>query len=119
MLQKSKIHNAAGVRNNFVTVQMATDGVPGAIGEVLPTWSTRCQRWAGSKPKSGKEFMAAMTINPMLNAIMEFPYDSVTSQITPRDRVIMDGRTLNIAAAYREDENREKMIVWVVEPVEC
>jgi SPP1 family predicted phage head-tail adaptor len=69
--------------------------------------------------KSGREFIAAKTMQPELDSMLELPFDSVTSQITPRDRVLMNGRILNVAAAYDPTNNREKIVLEVMEPVAC
>jgi len=76
-----------------------------------------CERWASSKPTTGREFQAAMTVQPLLNAILELPYDGITSTITPRDRVRLNGRLQNIAAVFNENENNEKIILWIIEEV--
>jgi hypothetical protein len=114
---KSKLHNAAGPRNNYVTIQRATDSAVNVDHEVLPTFTTLCKRFAGSKIMGGREFLLAMEVQPLLNSIIELPYDSVTRTITPRDRIIDDGRTLNIDRAFNEGENNEKIIIWTIEPV--
>jgi head-tail adaptor len=117
MLKKSPLANAAGKRNNFVTIERATDADANDVNEVLPEWSILCQRFAASKPTTGAEFNAAMTVQPMLKAILELPYDSATATITPRDRIKDGARSLNIAAVFNEGENNEKIILWVIEPV--
>lgn len=117
MMLKSKIANAAGARNNYVTIERATDAAANSTGEVLPEWTVLCQRWAGSQITGGREFTAAMSVQPMLQSIMELPYDTVTKTITPRDRFNDDGRILNINAVFNQGENNEKIILWLIEPV--
>lgn len=118
MLKKSPLHNNAGSRNNYVTVQRASNATANSTGEVLVSWTTLCQRWAASKPTAGREFQAAMMAQPLLQAILELPYDATTKTITPRDRVLDDGRVQNIAAIFNENENNEKIILWIIEEVE-
>jgi SPP1 family predicted phage head-tail adaptor len=113
----SKLYNAAGKRNNYLTIERATDATANSTGEVLPEFSVLCKRFASVKPTNGREFTAAMTVQPMLQSILELPYDSTTSTITPRDRVVMGSRTLNIAAVFNENQNNEKIILWIIEPV--
>ncbi len=113
----SKLYNAAGKRNNYLTIERATDATANSTGEVLPEFSVLCKRFASVKPTNGREFTAAMTVQPMLQSILELPYDSVTSTITPRDRVVMGERTLNIGAVFNENQNNEKIILWIIEPV--
>lgn len=116
---KSKLHNGAGSRNNYVTVQRAIDAPANDVNEVLPEFVDLGDYFVGSKPTYGREFQAAMQTQPMLKAILELPYDSVTSTITPRDRIVDNGRIMNIELIFNENENNEKIIVWVVEPVQC
>jgi SPP1 family predicted phage head-tail adaptor len=117
MLKKSPLHNAVGSRNNFVTIQRATNSGENDNYETLPDFNDLCSRFAGSKVTKGAEFMAALQVQPNLQAIYELPFDSVTKTITPRDRVTIDDRILNIAAAFNEGENNEKIILWLIEPV--
>lgn len=117
MLKKSPLVNAAGSRNNWVTIERASDADANSTGEVLPEWTELCGRWAGSQITSGRELTAAMSVQPMLQSIMELPYDPVTMTIKPRDRVNDDGRLLNINAVFNQGENNEKMILWLIEPV--
>ena len=117
MLKQSPLYNGAGKRNTYVTVERAADATANSTGEVLVTHSTLCNRWAGVKPTTGREFQAAMAAQPLLNAILELTYDAVTATITPRDRVILNGRPLNIAAVFNENENNEKIILWIIEEV--
>lgn len=117
MLKTSPLYNGAGKRNTYVVIQQAADGTADTTGQVLPVFTTICSRWAAMKPTTGREFQAAMTAQPLLNAILELPYDNVTSTITPRDRVTLNGRHLNIAAVFNESENNEKIILWIIEEV--
>lgn len=114
MLPRSKITNAAGVRNNEVTIQVATDGEPNSMGEVKPVYLTSYKRWCETALTSGREFTAAMSIQPMLNAIIKLPHDSVTKSITPRDRIVDGGKVFNIAEVVNEGTNNEKMVLWCI-----
>lgn len=117
MLKSSPLHNAAGKRNIWITVQRMTDADANDIGEVLPESSVLCERWAACKPTHSKEYQVAMTTQPLLYGVYELPYDPETATITPKDRVLLDGRTLNLAGAINEGENNEKILLWVIEPV--
>lgn len=118
MLQRSKLHNAAGPRNNYITIERAADGEADSTGQVLPVFTRLCQRWCSARITGGREFTAALAVQPILQSIQELPYDSVTKTITPRDRMNDDGRILNIAAVFNEGENNEKIILWLMEPVQ-
>ena len=117
MLKSSPLHNAAGKRNTWITVQRMTDADANDIGEVLPEASVLCEQWAAAKPTYTKEYQVAMTTQPLLYGVYELPYDPETATITPKDRVLLDGRLLNLAGAINEGENNEKILLWVVEPV--
>lgn len=114
---KSKLPNAAGNRNNYVKIERCTDGDINTVFETPPSFSLLCERFAGTKITGGREFLAAMEVQPLLNSILELPYDSVTKTITPRDRIVFGERTLNIGSAFNEGDNNEKMILWIIEPV--
>jgi SPP1 family predicted phage head-tail adaptor len=116
MALKKKLPNGAGKRNNYVTVQVATDAAPNASGEVLPVWSTLCSRWAETVFSSGREFLAAMQVTPLLQGVIKLPYDALTKTITARHRIVDDGRIFNIAACWNENEDNEKMVLWLVGP---
>ena len=117
MLKQSPLHNAAGKRNTWITVQRMTDADANDIGEVLPEASVLCERWAAAKPTHSREYQVAMTTQPLLYGVYELPYDPETATITPKDRVLLDGRLLNLAGAINEGENNEKILLWVIEPV--
>lgn len=117
MLPKSKMVNAAGPRNNYVTVLRVSDQSANAIGEVLPQYTKLCDRFVAAKITTGSEFLAAMQIQPMLKSILELPYDSVTKTIRPRDRVLDEGRIQNIDNVFNQGENNEKIILWIIENV--
>lgn len=117
MLKKSGLNNGAGQRNTLVVVQRATSAEPNDANEVLPEWSFLCDRFAKSLPTGGREFQLAMTTQPLLNGIYELPYDEATSTITPRDRIKVGDRIVNIASVFNEAEANEKIILWTMEPV--
>lgn len=116
---KGKLSNGAGKRDTFVTVQRATDAPVNDVNEVLPEWSDLGDYFAGEKPTYGREVQIAMQTRPMLKAIMELPYDSVTATITPRDRIIANGKTLNIDAVFNKDGANESIVVFLIEEVQC
>ena len=116
-LKKTAFRNAAGRRNTEITIERAADAAANSTGEVLVSHTTLCKRFAAIKPTTGREFQAAMTVQPLLNAILDVPYDAITSTITPRDRIQFAGRVQNIAAVFNENENNEKIILWIIEEV--
>ena len=101
--------------NNKVQIQKATDASPNSVSEVLPVYTTTYPRWASIQPTSGREFMAAMQVLPTLNSIVVMQWDSKTSQISARDRIVIKDRTLNIAAVFNEGEDNHFIVLWCVE----
>lgn len=112
MLKASPLSNAAGRRNTNVSIQIATDSEPNSMGEVNPEYLTSYTRFAGMALTSGREFVAAMSVQPMLSAIIKLPYDSKTKCITPRDRICFDGKVYNISEVMNEGMANEKMVLW-------
>ncbi|NBW09970.1 MAG: hypothetical protein EBR82_18285 [Caulobacteraceae bacterium] len=113
---KSSLQNAAGNRNNYVTVERASNGAPNGSYEVPPVFTQVYQGFSETVYTSGREFMMAMQVQPMLNAIMKLPYDENSAQITARDRINDGGVTMNIDAVFNEGTNNEKIVLWLVQP---
>lgn len=116
MALKKRLANGAGKRNNYVTVMKASDSKPNASGEVIPVWSTLCERFAEAVFSSGREFVAALQVQPLLQGIIKLPFDPLTKTITARDRIVSDGKILNIVAVYNENGDNEKMVLWLQGP---
>lgn len=114
---KSKIQNAAGSRNNYVTIQVATDGDRTASGDVNPEYLTEFGRWVEEMMTSGREMQIAMQTVAMLQGVIRLPYDEKTALITARDRVVNRGRVLNIASPpINVGGSNETILLYVVEP---
>ena len=114
MLKRSPLGAAAGARNNEVTIQIATDGEPNSMGEVKPVYLTSYPRWVEEAVTSGREFVAAMSVQPMLNAIVKLPYDDRTKFIKPTDRLCDHGKIFNISEVKNENNANEKMALWCI-----
>jgi head-tail adaptor len=114
---RSRIQNNAGRRTTEVVIEEATDGTANAAGEVLPEWSTYCERFAKKAHESGREFQAAMTTQAILVAVYELPYDEKTKAITPRMRMKIGTRVFGITSVSDLDDAHEKIILGLIEPV--
>lgn len=99
-----------------VTVQQPTETVNDAH-EVELTWGEYAKRWARLAPTSGIEFQAAMQQIPMLQVLMRMRSDNATRAITPRMRIVVGTRVLNIAAVFDESNERREIVVMCVEVV--
>lgn len=82
-----------------------------SIHEVVPEWRPFCTRWAGAANQFGREYQAAMSTQGVVSAVFEIPYDSETVQITPKHRVRIGTRILNITSAFDFDERHEKIVL--------
>jgi head-tail adaptor len=114
MLKNSNISNAAGRRSKEIIVQVATDGIANSMGEVRPVFLTSYSRFAEIVGTAGREFIAAMTVQPMLKFIVKLPYDSYTKNINPRDRILDGTVVYNISEVMNERMSNEKMVLWCV-----
>lgn len=113
---RSKFQNAAGNRNKLITIQKATNSVSNDANEVLPVFTQTFEPYyAELVTSNAREFLAAMQAVPMLQGIAKVVYDSNTVNISARDRIVIGGRTLNIAGVFNENETNEKIVIWYVE----
>lgn len=90
-----------------VVVQRATKA--STAGEPIDTWGTLCTRRARQVTSGGTESEWADRTDARASVILELRWDSVTSTITPADRVLIDGRRLEIEAAEDVDGRRRTM----------
>lgn len=97
-----------------VTVQQPTETVNTAH-EVELAWEDYATRWARLAPSSGTEFQGAMQQIPMLQVLMRMRSDNATRAITPRMRIMVGSRVLNIAAVFDETNERREIVVMCVE----
>jgi SPP1 family predicted phage head-tail adaptor len=97
-----------------VVIQSPVETV-NSIHEVAISWLDYVSRWAMVSPTSGREFQAAMQVVPILQSIVRMRSDSQTRAITPRMRITIDSRVLNIAAVYDETNERREVVLWCVE----
>ncbi len=107
--------SAAKYKTRLV-VQKATE-TANDVHEIEYSWSRYCDRWAMVAPSSGREFQAALQTVPMLQAIVRMRSDETTRAITPKHRLKIGERILNIAAVYDETNERREMVLWCVEEV--
>jgi SPP1 family predicted phage head-tail adaptor len=106
----------AGKRRVRVVCQVASSAAANGSYEVLPTFTSSFERFAEDLKTSGREFTIAMQQVGNLYGIIKLPYDPKTASLTARDRVIIDGSILHIAAPpNNENGQRERIVLWVVQ----
>jgi len=106
----------AGRRRVKVTCQIATDAPPNASNEVLPQYLSSFDRSAEDLKTSGKEFAFAMQQVASLYGIIKLAYDPKTAALSSRDRLIVNGQILHIAAPpNNENSQNERIVLWVVQ----
>ena len=73
-------------------------------GEPLETYSTLATRWAEVHQATGREIYRAGT--PIVTTAFTFVVrrDSVTKTVTPRMRILWDGRTFDVVGPPRDAE---------------
>ena len=97
-----------------VTIEQATESV-NEMSEYTQTWAEYCARWANVAPFSGYEFQAAMATTPNLRSLVKLRSDTETRQITPKMRITISGRTLNISAVYDEVQGHRQVALHCIE----
>lgn len=115
---KSKLQNGAGARNTWVVVEDEKILPDPTTHEAIRSYHTYCERWAEELITSGREFVAAFQVQPILQGILKLPYDDRTKGITPKMRLRIGTRVLNFAGVWDEGGAHEKIVLWCVEPVE-
>lgn len=111
-----KLANGAGKKTCLVTIQRARDGVPNADYDVPPAFNPLCPAlYAEIVPQGGREFVSAMQVWGKIEGIAKVGYDSLTSTISTRDRIVIGDRILNIVSVYNENETNEKIVITYVE----
>lgn len=102
-----------------MTIEHVKDADPNTVQEVLPEFDkVYCVRIGGKVLELGREYQAAMTTQAILTSVYEIPYDEKTKCITPRMRVRIDDRHLNIASVVDYEDRHEKIILGLTESVE-
>ena len=113
-----QVFNAAGYRRTELVIEQIVDAAANTAGEVLPEVDrVICRRMAAKSTELGREYQAAMTTQSVLNSVYEVPYDDVTCTLTPRMRVRIGTRTLNIASVVDFEDRHEKIVLGLTESV--
>lgn len=88
-----------------VTLQTATEAPsPTGSGQLVPTWSNVGDFWARVDTLDGRELFYARQV--IAKASSKVTMRQVAT-ITAKDRLIYDGRTLNISSVVKVDNRNE------------
>ncbi len=112
----AKFKTTAGDYRTRVVIEQATEST-NAVGEVELTWSTYATRWAKAEPLFGREFQEAMQIVAAITTGITLRSDAQTRAITPKMRLKIGTRLLNIVHVKDAFEARREVIVWCIEEV--
>lgn len=93
-----------------VEIQEATE--TNTDGDVSLSWSTVRRSWAEPVSQSSREFYAAKTVNADITHMWRMHY---YGDLTPKHRLLFDGRTFNILSAENVIERGVEHLVQTKE----
>ena len=99
-----------GQRRERVTVQIAQTSDDGAGGQVTTKWAPLIETWAHVAPldERDKEGLRAQQITATHAYHIAIPY---TTSVTPTERVIWRGKTLQIFTAVDDDSRKRRLML--------
>lgn len=80
-----------------ITIERATASQDPGTGEDIQSWATLATVWASRRRASARETLAAAEISAEVSDVFEIRYDSAWSDLSPKDRLVFEGRTYGIA----------------------
>ena len=107
----------AGRLRHRVTIERLT-GERGDAGGISDEWQVIGTRWASVKPLTGREWGQAAAANTRISQHLLTGMtraDTLTTTLTPRDRLRFKGRTLDIQAVMNTDERGQEMRIMCKE----
>lgn len=84
-------------------------------GEVTLKWDPPAQKfkaWVAITPRGGREFFSAEAVQADVTHMIEMRYNG---SVTPKWRIDVDGRTIQIRSMINENERNHKMILMGTE----
>jgi SPP1 family predicted phage head-tail adaptor len=103
--------SSSGQKQKRVTIQQATRSVDSQGGSAV-TWSTRCVVWAHERALNGREALAAQQVTAVLSSVWEVHY---RTDISVKDRIVFEGRTLQIEAVIDPTDTRRELFLTCAE----
>lgn len=86
----------AGPLDRRITLQRATV-TQNECGEEISTWGTLATVWAAKLNVSDGEKVAASEVAAQIDLRFQIRWDSSWSDLNPKDRVVFEGRTFDLA----------------------
>ncbi len=106
---------AAGRRRKLVTIEAPTDGTAqDAFGQPAGEWRILCRAWAAVEPFSGGERFTAGQVQAEVTHRVTILYQP---GITPRCRILLGERILQIAAIINRREEDKELELLCVEAI--
>lgn len=84
--------------DRLITLQRASVTQDPGTGENVETWATLATVCAGKRDVSDAERVASAEVQATITTRFVIRWDSAWSDLNPKDRVVYDGRTYDIAA---------------------
>lgn len=103
---------SAGQRNNRIRFERRPVGAKSASGNVLQDWSALFDRWAGFRPRFGREQLAEGQLQSTSFGTLTVLRDPETVTVTAADRVVFTagpyaGKACQIRSIVPTPDNRE------------
>jgi len=102
----------SGQRKRKVVVERLTSA-RGTYGEQTETWATLASHFANIKPMQGTETVQGGKIDPKVTHLFTFR----KADITPADRITVDGRVFNISRVLNDESRGTDQLVTAIENV--
>ncbi len=108
-------------RNQLIAVQRLKSSVipdtSGHVDESNPAnWETFTKQWANVMPRGSREFFRKEEVSAEVTHQVEMLFNSESKQISQKMRIMLRGRTLNVAEPPRNtDENNHSLIFACIE----
>ncbi len=102
----------AGLRNKYVSVQrIKTSSVPDDSGHIVEAndanWETFTHQWVSVVPRGSREFFRGEQVAADITHQVEGLLNDESKLMTTGQRIIMDGRRLNIAEPPRNVDEQD------------
>lgn len=97
----------AGKLNRRVTIQSRSEPLDG-YGDAKAVWSTVDTVWAHVQPMSGTEKAEAQSFGADVSMQVTIRY---RDDVTPKNRLLLGSRVLEIVSARDEDERHEALVL--------
>ncbi len=106
----------AGRLRHTVTIER-NEPTRDATGAEVAAWSRHVVRRASIEPLQGREFWASRQTNAEVSVRVRLRWDGDTAAITPKDRVVFDGRTFDVVSVIVPNEARREVHLMCTEAV--